>query len=865
MRTTSLAWALGAFLVGVGVLMLVSPHQFSAAGYDALRPALPWWAGAFCLAGTALLAAPVFALRRSLRLVAHAAASVALFSLAVSFSLPGIWGSAAAYAVLGVATLAAGVISRSAAGAAPDGQRRGPDLLVAAMAAVALLHAAGLLALPTSYRAPTYDPIRPSAAVYGAAFLAAGVALMVVQWAPRRPGFTLFAAAHALAGAVFVAWAAGVMLPNRAWTGVALNAGVGGIVALLPWLTRAAPLTADSSSLRARLTLALAAAAAAPLVIAATLIARQEERAARVDALTRQQSFAGVIAQDAAQYVGLHRSAVAALASQIALLHPSVSDQTALLEAVSTSFPAFSFLATYDASAAGVARSTPRAPEAVARLPLFERARETRVGTVEVLYRPDLSPGPVFATASPIIVDGVFTGVVLGAVESTRLFDLLATPRLGVGAGGETYLVDSLGRAIAHPDASLAATLTDFSKLPPVAALLAQGDDQPRALSYRGWAGEQLVGYARVPGLGWGTVIERPAAIVLADSYTRRDQIFGLLMLAIGTAATAGFFAAGRLTRALSAQARAADALAAERSDAPLPHSTVLELDRLSGAFRAMRDRLAARTAEREEAIRMRDNVLGTVSHDLKNPLTTIALRAHVLQDETAELVQDAEEAEHTATAPSEGRAAFTDRLAGIADGLGRIVAATHRMQSMIDELVDTARLHTGQRLDLKRRPVDIVALATVVAEEYRQAADRHRVELSAPEDELVGEWDPARLERVLHNLAGNAVKYSPEGGMIEIRVRRETNGNGHDAAVVSVQDQGVGIPASDLPHLFQRFYRASNVAGRIRGTGLGLYSAREIIQQHGGSLEVESREGRGSTFTVRLPLSPLGSHQVEL
>ena len=252
----------------------------------------------------------------------------------------------------------------------------------------------------------------------------------------------------------------------------------------------------------------------------------------------------------------------------------------------------------------------------------------------------------------------------------------------------------------------------------------------------------------------------------------------------------------------------------------------------------------------------MRDNVLGTVSHDLKNPLTTIALRAHVLQDDVAQLLQDSEASEsEPATETQRDRGEQTDRLAAIADGLGRIVGTTHRMQSMIDELVDTARLHSGQRLELKKRPVDLVALTRVIADEYRQTAERHRVEFEASDEELVGEWDPARLERVLHNLAGNAVKYSPDGGTVSISVQRRASGNGHDDAIVSVRDQGLGIPDADLPNLFQRFFRASNVTGQIRGTGLGLYSAREIVTQHGGTLEVESREGRGSTFVIRLPL----------
>lgn len=99
----------------------------------------------------------------------------------------------------------------------------------------------------------------------------------------------------------------------------------------------------------------------------------------------------------------------------------------------------------------------------------------------------------------------------------------------------------------------------------------------------------------------------------------------------------------------------------------------------------------------------------------------------------------------------------ITDRLAALADGLSRIVGTTHRTQSMIDELVDAARLHSGQRLDLQRRAVDLVVLAGHLAEEYRVAAERHRIVFEAAVDELVGVWDHARLERVLHNLIGNA------------------------------------------------------------------------------------------------------------
>ena len=118
-----------------------------------------------------------------------------------------------------------------------------------------------------------------------------------------------------------------------------------------------------------------------------------------------------------------------------------------------------------------------------------------------------------------------------------------------------------------------------------------------------------------------------------------------------------------------------------------------------------------------------------------------------------------------------------------------------------------------------------------------------------------MGRWDRARIERVIANLVSNALKYSPGGDDVEVGVAREDRADGAAEAVVVVRDRGVGIPARDLPHVFEWFRRASNVEGRIQGSGVGLASARMIVEQHGGSIAAESREGEGSTFTVRLPL----------
>src|SRR5207237_1022244 len=133
----------------------------------------------------------------------------------------------------------------------------------------------------------------------------------------------------------------------------------------------------------------------------------------------------------------------------------------------------------------------------------------------------------------------------------------------------------------------------------------------------------------------------------------------------------------------------------------------------------------------------------------------------------------------------------------------------------------------------------------------------RHEVRVVAEIASLVGVWDTGRLERVLTNLVANAIKYSPGGGSVTIAVRREDGANGR-WAVVSVADEGLGSAAADLPHVFERFYRGENV-GQIRGSGLGLASVRQIVEQHGGRIDVTSVEGHGSTFTIRLPLPAEG------
>ncbi len=230
-----------------------------------------------------------------------------------------------------------------------------------------------------------------------------------------------------------------------------------------------------------------------------------------------------------------------------------------------------------------------------------------------------------------------------------------------------------------------------------------------------------------------------------------------------------------------------------------------------------------------QESLRARDEFLSSAAHELKTPLTSIKGYAQTLERRTRELDEPI-------------RARFA--------ALGRIDAASTRMARTIDELLDLARLRLGQKIELDRKVVDLVGIARDSVTEHAAMATGHRVTLEARIPSLVGEWDGRRLEHVISNLISNAVKFSPSGGDVTVTVHKV-----EDDAIVAVRDQGVGIVPEDRAAIFERFRRGTNVKG-IPGTGIGLTLAKEIVEAHRGRIFVESVTGKGSTFTVRLPLS---------
>ncbi len=229
-----------------------------------------------------------------------------------------------------------------------------------------------------------------------------------------------------------------------------------------------------------------------------------------------------------------------------------------------------------------------------------------------------------------------------------------------------------------------------------------------------------------------------------------------------------------------------------------------------------------------KELDKMKSEFVATVSHDLKTPLT--AIRGF------ADLVA-------MSGSLSEQQKEF----------IGRIKEVTREMAALIGDLLDLGKIEAG--VEMEQVPCDLKALAVEVVHdlEFRAQEKKIVLEMQMPEKVPAVIGDPGRLKQVLMNLVGNAIKYTPEGGHVWIRISSEDG-----RLLTSVQDTGIGISPHDQKQIFHKFYRVrTEETAHIEGTGLGLSIARSIVERHGGRIWVESEPGKGSTFFFTLPLAP--------
>jgi signal transduction histidine kinase len=250
-------------------------------------------------------------------------------------------------------------------------------------------------------------------------------------------------------------------------------------------------------------------------------------------------------------------------------------------------------------------------------------------------------------------------------------------------------------------------------------------------------------------------------------------------------------------------------------------------------AVRLARERADLRIRE-QEALRLRDAFLLSAGHELRTPLTVLMGYLELFQARV-----------------TLGEVTLSQRDRSWLEVIVRKAAI---LRHLVTDLLDVARLSTGV-LSLDKQFTDLSVLARRAVEEAGPLLQLHSqtLELACPADPLVVHGDPLRLEQALQNLLDNAARYSPGGGPVTVTLVLAGS-----QARLSITDRGIGIPEADQPQVFERFYRAGNIDPlQTTGFGLGLYLTRAIVEQHGGTITVESMEGQGSTFTICLPLVP--------
>ena len=253
------------------------------------------------------------------------------------------------------------------------------------------------------------------------------------------------------------------------------------------------------------------------------------------------------------------------------------------------------------------------------------------------------------------------------------------------------------------------------------------------------------------------------------------------------------------------------------------------EISRLNNELVGMQRQLAKKNAELERLNAEKNRFLGMAAHDLRNPLHAMLTYSAYLHDEWSSISED-EQREFT----------------------GEIYAACQFMAGLVDDLLDIAKIESGQ-LHLEYDVIDLVKLVQRAVARNQIIATKKQIKINLQADALpAAVVDSAKFEQILNNLLNNAIKFSPPGSQVSVRL-----GNQSPCLLLEVADQGVGMSSEDQAQLFRPFQRGRKGTAGEKSTGLGMAIVKRIVDGHGGKIWVESELGRGSTFFVSIPIQP--------
>jgi signal transduction histidine kinase len=480
--------------------------------------------------------------------------------------------------------------------------------------------------------------------------------------------------------------------------------------------------------------------------------------------------------------------------------------------------------------------------------PYFQQIAQGGEWVVSNLLIGKVTGQPTFAVARGIrSPSGTLLGIVVATADPTQLGDVLGVQRAGHSA---IAIIDGEGRGVyRYPDIAMTWDRRDWIAGHPSMQRALAGQEVTDVYTSSTDGLVWMAGLAPIRSIGWVASASRPVEEAMAPVVQDFLHDFELLLLVAFAAALAALAIGRRITVPVRQLRDHALAIGRGELSQPLEVSGPDELEDLAAAFNRMAKEIAVRQQGQErlleqlrdannklttslqeqvELLERREDLLRTLSHDLRTPLTAIHGHAQMLQR-----IVD--------------RAAVGDRATQSAIA---VITGARQMNAMIQDLVDSARLDSGQ-VTLAKEAVDLQSFAPEMKDRLAGAIDVARVRIAVPEG-LPPVWaDPARLERILTNLLSNALKYSPPETEVELAAER----TGADVTV-SVIDHGIGIAGEDLPHLFERYYRATG-ARKSEGLGLGLFVTKMLVEALGGRLWVESTLGDGAGFHFTLPVAP--------
>jgi signal transduction histidine kinase len=487
----------------------------------------------------------------------------------------------------------------------------------------------------------------------------------------------------------------------------------------------------------------------------------------------------------------------------------------------------------------------------------FLEAKSRQTYFSAVYFRNEYEPCMTMAVAERW-PDG---GVTVAEVDLRLILDVVS--RIRVGDAGYAYAVDARGRLIVHPDISLVLQQTELSSLTHVQAVLvgptSVGEERQEATIARDLHGRQvLTTHEVIDPPGWHVFVEQPLERAFAPLYASMWRTALLLLVSLVIAILVSLALARKMVIPIQALQAGVARVAAGHLDVVISPTAPDELGLLATSFNQM----AASLQENRAA-------LARYTADLESQ---VAVRTHELQASNAQLkALDHLKSEFVSHVSHELRTPLTSvkgyvdyLLEGIAgelsplqrDFLTRVKGNADRLLRLITDLLDLARIEAGQMVLYLER-LSVCELATEVLETLRPLAVDKGVELTiagAEAGDLV-RADRDRLYQVLLNLAHNAVKFTPPGGIVRVRVEAQPAGE----VLTMVQDTGEGIPAEDMERIFTMFHQAHPASTSPGGSGLGLTIAKKLVELQGGRMWVTSEPGQGSIFGFALPAAEAG------